>query len=142
MWMLGHPGDELGMLPRRLLHLFGSGHRALDIGRPRLEEGGRKPVFGQIGHAVLAWTADLMFWGLLCLGLLGAWQCLRQPDRTAWVLPLTLLYFTALHVALFPADPRYHAPMLPVLAVCAGSWLAKYRTRGAPGDGVAFTFRV
>lgn len=128
-WMLEHPGEELRMLPKRLRHFFGSGHRALEIGRPRLEEGGRRPVFGQTAHAALAWTADLMFWGLLGLGLLGTVHCLRQPNRTAWVLPLTLLYFTAFHVVLFPADPRYHAPMLPVLAVCAGGWLADYRTR-------------
>jgi 4-amino-4-deoxy-L-arabinose transferase-like glycosyltransferase len=128
-WMLGHPGEEIALVPRRLLHLFGSGHRGLEIGRPKRAEGGRRPFLGERVHAWLAGAADLLFWALLALGLLGLPTCLRQPERSAWVVPLSLLYFTGLHVVLFPADPRYHAPMLPLLALSAGAWLAG-RTQG------------
>jgi 4-amino-4-deoxy-L-arabinose transferase-like glycosyltransferase len=123
-WMLSHPGQELAWIPQRALHLFGSGHRGLDIGRPKLGDGERRPVFGGRSHALLSWGTDLLFWALLLLGLLGLRTCLRQPDRTALVVPFGLLYFTLLHTVIFPADPRYHAPMLPLLAVSAGAWLA------------------
>lgn len=123
-WMFSHPGQQLAWIPQRVAHLFGSGHRGIDIGRPKLPDGGRKPVFGERGHALLARLADLLFWALLVLGLLGLRTCLRHPDRTALVVPFGLLYFTLLHAVLFPADPRYHAPMLPLLAVSAGAWLS------------------
>jgi hypothetical protein len=47
-------------------------------------------------------------------------------DRTALVIPLGLLYFTFFHLIVFPADPRYHHPMLFLLAVSAGALLSRF----------------
>ncbi len=123
--ILSQPGRELALLPARAVQLFRHGHRGLEIGRPKLPSGERRPVFGARGHAWLAGVADAAFYALLVLGLLGTGRCLRDPTGTAWVVPLTVAYVAFLHVVLFPADPRYHVPVLPLLAVSAGGWLAE-----------------
>jgi 4-amino-4-deoxy-L-arabinose transferase-like glycosyltransferase len=121
-YMLTHPGHELRILPARFYHLFEHGHVGLEIGRPKLESGEMKPFFGPGRHRAIAGFADAYFYTLLALGLLGLARFFRHRDATALVVPLSAGYFTALHVLLFPDDPRYHLPMLPFLALSA-AWL-------------------
>jgi arylsulfatase A-like enzyme/4-amino-4-deoxy-L-arabinose transferase-like glycosyltransferase len=114
-YMVAHPGHELRLLPARARHFFGSGHEGLAIGLP----GG--------AHASPAWVgpvvglADAYFFALLLLALAGMPRALRAADRSALVVPLTLGCLVFLHLVVFPAYPRYHAPLLPFLAVAAGS---------------------
>ncbi len=131
-YMLTHPEHELRLLPARARHFFGSGHEGLTIGRPRR------------GHASPSWIgpvstlADAYFFGLLLLALAGMSRVLRSRDRTALVVPLTIGVFVALHLTLFPGYPRYHAPLLPFLAIAAGA-LAKPRAGGAARRALVLT---
>jgi 4-amino-4-deoxy-L-arabinose transferase-like glycosyltransferase len=137
-YMLTHPGHELRVLPNRVRHLFGHGHLGLEIGRPKLPGGAPKPFFSAGAHALLAGAADALFYALLVCGALGTPRLLRDPQRTAWVVPGSVAYFALLHLLVFPADPRFHLPMLPFLAVSAAALLAGGRPRaGAPAQAAA-----
>jgi hypothetical protein len=132
-YMLTHPRHELRVLPNRVVQLFKHGHIGLEIGRPKLENGELKPVFGPGGQRLLAGYADLHFFALLALGLWGLPRLWRSPDRTAWLVPLSLAYFCFWHLLIFPAHPRYHFPMLPFLALSAASlWSGAARPAPAP----------
>jgi 4-amino-4-deoxy-L-arabinose transferase-like glycosyltransferase len=140
-YMLSHPGHELRILPNRVRHLFQHGHSGLEIGRARLPSGERKPFFGPLRHAAIAGFADLYFYALLLLGVLGLPRLFAGGDRTALVVPLGLGYFAFFHLMVFPADPRYHHPMLPLLALSAGALLAAFgparaslRARSSPSQ--------
>ena len=140
-YMAGHPGHELRILPNRVRNLFRHGHAGLDIGRPRLPSGEPKPFFGPLRHGAIAGFADLYFYVLLLLGLAGLPRPFTTGNRSALVVPLGLAYFTFFHLVVFPADPRYHHPMLPLLALSAGALLAAFGPRrrdpaGDAGDGV------
>jgi len=139
-YMFSHPGHELRILPNRVRHLFRHGHAGLDIGRAKLPSGEPKPFFGPLRHRAIAVFADLYFYALLLLGVLGMPRLFATGDRTALVVPLGLGYFAFFHLIVFPADPRYHHPMLPLLALSAGALLAALGSRrrdqaGVGGDG-------
>ena len=87
-------------------------------------------MFGETGHAWLAGVADVLFYGLLALGILGLPGMVRGRDPAALAVPLTVAYFTLLHTVIFPGDPRYHVPLLPMLAVSAATWLALIQYSG------------
>jgi hypothetical protein len=127
-YMLTHPGHELRVLPNRVRHLFRHGHAGLDLGRPKLPSGEPKPFFGPLRHAVIAGGADLYFYALLLLGILGLPRLVTAVDRTALVVPVGLGYFAFFHLVVFPADPRYHHSMLPLLALSAGALIARLGT--------------
>jgi 4-amino-4-deoxy-L-arabinose transferase-like glycosyltransferase len=126
-YMVTHPGHELGLVPLHLVELYHSGHVGLELGRKQLEDGSIEPVFDTRTHALLAGSADAYLYGLLALGILGLPRCFRRDARTALVVPLTIAYFTLLHVTFFPDDPRYHLPVLPFLAISAGALIASRR---------------
>jgi hypothetical protein len=139
--MVSHPGHELRILPNRVRHLFRHGHAGLEIGRPKLPSGERKPFFGPLRHEAIAGFADLYFYALLLLGVLGLPRLFGKGDRTALVVPLGLGYFAFFHLIVFPADPRYHHAMLPLLALSAGILLAAFSPghrdpAGVHGDAV------
>ena len=53
-------------------------------------------------------------------------------DRTRLLIPLTVLYFTALHSVLFPGNPRYHSAVIPFLCIAAAAALVALRDRLRP----------
>ncbi len=60
--------------------------------------------------------AGLPWAGLACAALVGlVWG---RPDRRRWLLGLLVAYYTVVH-ALTMAEPRFHVPLLPVLAAAA-----------------------
>lgn len=118
-YMLTHPGHELRVLPNRVRNLFLHGHVGLLIGRRRLAPGEPDPFLTPGWNRAIAGVADAFFFALLALGVVGLPRWLRGRDRSAWLVPLTLGYFCFWHLVVFPADPRYHLPMLPFLALSA-----------------------
>ena len=58
------------------------------------------------------------FFFLVCgLAMVGAW--VRRRDTGVRLLVLAAGYFVALHTLLFVGNPRYHAPLYPILAILA-----------------------
>ena len=105
-YLLGHPRRELASIAPRLGYLYGSDHHPLsDHGSSRV-------------HRAAIWGADLFFFAVLILALLGVPETVR-PLGSRLVLPATVLCVTTVHGVLFFGDPRYHAPLAPVLALLA-----------------------
>jgi 4-amino-4-deoxy-L-arabinose transferase-like glycosyltransferase len=112
-YALGHPREELAAILPRLGYLYGSDHHPLSADSPSAAR-----------HAVLR-IADLFFFAMLLLAAIGLPDALRPPPERL-VLPAIVLAITALHAVLFFGEPRYHAPVVPALALLAacGLWRA------------------
>jgi hypothetical protein len=121
-----HPLRELSLIPRRIFHLYKHDHAALPWATPSPEPGRKKPpIFGPRRDRALSLFADGAFYAVLALALAGAPRSIARRRPAALVLPLAVVYVTLLHGVLFAGDPRFHAPLVPVLAILAASVLLR-----------------
>ena len=124
-WMLSHPGRELALVPARWLALFRHGHAGLDWAQPRHgpasegEDEAPRALAAADAHPALAAISDLSFYLLLALAAIGVPGTWARGGAGALALPLTVAYGLFVHGVLFYGEPRYHAPLLPVLALLA-----------------------
>jgi hypothetical protein len=117
-----HPGRELSLIPRRLVNLYAHDHAALPWLTPKPAPGRKKPpIFGPRRDRALAFAADWTFYALLLLALVAIPRTLDHKRPAAWILPGSLAYVTLLHGVLFAGDPRFHAPIVPLLALLAAA---------------------
>jgi len=131
-----HPLRELSLIPRRLVSLYAHDHAALPWLTPKPAPGRKKPaIFSPRGDRALVIAADWSFYAILALALAAIPRTLTRRRPAAWILPGSLAYVTLLHGVLFAGDPRFHAPLVPLLAVLAASTLL--RARVAPPDSDA-----
>ena len=120
-----HPWHELTLISWRVFYLYEDDHQGLRPATPprRLSVGGSS--IGPDLDALAARLADAYFLVVLLLALAGLPRVLRAADGVVWLLPLTIAYFTLLHSMLFFGDPRYHAPLVPVLSLLATAGLRR-----------------
>jgi 4-amino-4-deoxy-L-arabinose transferase-like glycosyltransferase len=128
-WMLANPGRELLLIPQRWGALFRHGHPGLEWALPRgpgaLLDAGAPPrvLVSERADRGLALASDVLFFALLALAAAGVPGTLARGGAGALALPLTVAYVMLLHGVLLYGEPRYHAPLLPVLAVLAARGL-------------------
>ena len=124
-WTVDHPGAEVGRWPERARETFGQDHSALAA----LESEGTAPFLGHRLRTTLRWVADVWYFVWAPIGAVGAvWLIARR--RT----PATVLLVGALATLVVIAQslyglPRFHVPMLPLLAITAAALL----DAGLPG---------
>ena len=94
-YMLSHPGKELRLIPIRLYNLY-------------------RPV-----RDALTWAADSWFAVMLVLALAGSVRAFAPSTGPAFAVPLTFLYLNVLIAVLFYGEPRYHANLVPFMAILA-----------------------
>ena len=128
-YMLHHPGHELRIFPAHVRELFRHGHIGLELGRKRLPGDIPEPFLSEGWNRLIAGVADGLFYALLGLGLAGLPLFVKREAATLLVIPLTIVYFAALHTLIFPDDPRYHLPMLPFLAISAAALIVRIAER-------------
>jgi 4-amino-4-deoxy-L-arabinose transferase-like glycosyltransferase len=118
-YLLTHPRHELTLIPKRIYYLYEHDHYALIPATPprRLRLGG-EPV-GPNLDTLFARVADVYYFAVVLLALVGVRRAARGADVSARVLLLAIAYFTLLHGVLFFGDARYHAPLVPVFCVLA-----------------------
>ncbi len=109
-----HPAQELILPFKKLFWLYYNDEEGL-----RWNEGhsGQDFVAAPVREGLLALSNMYYFavLGLLLLGV-GRWFSLREPGR---VLLLSLVgYWTLVHLVFF-GNPRFHAPVMPVVALLA-----------------------
>ena len=118
----------MSLLCRKAFHLLKHDHDALTVAeswgvdafiRPRLRR-------------TLERTADVFFFATLGLGVLGLlWMAWRPRDPGH-----LLLLYASLALALAPlaffGDPRFHVPVLPLLAIFFIAWLVFMRSALTP----------
>ncbi len=117
-YIVTHPRQELGLVPRRIYYLYAHDHYALLPGSlsPRR-------------HVLLVRYADAYFFATVVLALVGLVAAFPLASPSALVLPLTIAYITFMHGVLFFGDPRYHAPLVPVFSILAAVGLHALRRR-------------
>jgi 4-amino-4-deoxy-L-arabinose transferase-like glycosyltransferase len=109
-----HPLREVSLSAKKVWWLYYRDDEAL-----RWTDGhGERHVMPDGVRSALAALSNAYYWLLGALALLGLrrWFSARDPARV--LLVAVVAYWTLVHVAFF-ADPRFHAPVMPVLCVWA-----------------------
>jgi hypothetical protein len=139
-WALAHPGREIALVPRRFMKLYAHDHAALPWVTPKPAPGRMKPaIFGPARDRALSLAADWSFYALLALALVALPRSLTRRRPAAWILAGSLAYVTLLHGVLFAGDPRFHAPLAPLLALLAAATLLRAEVAPFPADAGALS---
>lgn len=136
-WALANPARELALVPLRWRELYRHGHAGLDWSVPTRGATERAALVSPTWDRVLAAGSDVLFFALLGLAALGVPLALAGRRAAALALPLTVAYVSLLHGLLFVGNPRYHAPLLPVLSILAACGMQTLwrRRRGGRHSG-------
>lgn len=125
------PLGTLGLVARKLPQTWGDAHY-----------GARWALYvdpAQDPRAVQAFVllSQLSWAAVATLAALGAWRARRSAWRTVAVLALVIGVSVVIHAA-GEANPRYHAPLVPLVSVLAGLGLAGVAARlPGPREGSA-----
>jgi 4-amino-4-deoxy-L-arabinose transferase-like glycosyltransferase len=121
-YALGHPERELELAVKRVAYLLESDAAAsIDWS----ESLGRTPLPRWRDAYVL--VGDIYWYALLALAA-ASLVLLRPRTREWWALWSTITVWVALHTV-FAGEPRYHVPIVPVIAVLAAATLVKISER-------------
>ena len=124
-YMWEHQWEELRLIPTRFYQLYKHGHEGFLLARDKRES--VKLAFGPRTDRAIRIGANAYYFGVVALAFVGLLAMLA--DRTRLLIPLTVLYFTALHSVLFPGSPRYHSAVIPFLCIAAAAVLVALRDR-------------
>ncbi|MHB8516703.1 MAG: glycosyltransferase family 39 protein, partial [Dehalococcoidia bacterium] len=117
-YIVHHPLREVTLSARKLFWLYASDHEALQW----TDGHGERRVLPHGVKLALGGLSDVYYWLLIALALVGIRRWLASPRGIAGATRLLLVslvaYWTLVHVAFF-ADPRFHAPITPVLCLWA-----------------------
>lgn len=125
-----HPAREVTLSARKLVRLYATDGEAV---RWTDGHGEHRVMAPGVRHALIT-LSNAWYWSMLLLALAGAaaWLSVRHPVRL--LLVCLVAYWTLVHIAFF-GDPRFHAPVMPVLALwaAAGVWWGgdRWRNRAA-----------
>ena len=140
-WAVRHPLDEIELAARKLFYLY---YRD-DEGVRWTDAHGERDVFSSGGERSLwVWVSNGFYWVVMAVAVAGVTLAIRgrqttdnrqqsvvegqraesKEQRRAGLAVQVLLvsvvaYWTLVHVAFF-GDPRFHAPVMPVVGVFAG----------------------
>ena len=117
-----HPVREIELSMRKLFYLYYNDHEALAW----TEAHGELQFMPQTLRYWLGALSNAYYFtalGLAAAGV-GGWMSWRQPVRL--LLISLVVYWTLVHVAFF-GDPRFHAPMAPIICLWAavGIWTGR-----------------
>jgi 4-amino-4-deoxy-L-arabinose transferase-like glycosyltransferase len=121
-YAMKHPLREVSLSARKLFWLYYRDDEALKWN----EAHGEHRFLSHAERRALAAISNWYYWLMLALALAGAgrWFSLRDPAR---LLLVSLVgYWTLVHVAFF-GDPRFHAPIMPVVALWAACGVGSVR---------------
>ncbi len=109
-----HPMREVELLAKKFWWLWYRDDEAV-----RWTDGhGERVVFSHGTRRALIAVSDAYYWLLLALAALGVTRWLRLRDPVRLLLVSLAAYWTLVHVAFF-ADPRFHAPIMPIVCMWA-----------------------
>ena len=133
-WLLDHPAELPGLVFWRAYYTFGDDHDGLAA----VQDYGDVPWMAPRTERVLALAADAAYFALLGFALVGVVAALRRRpgtsprDRRQTFLILTM-FLSIVPPLLTFGDPRFKAPLSPLLAISAALPLvAAYQARPTP----------
>jgi 4-amino-4-deoxy-L-arabinose transferase-like glycosyltransferase len=128
-YAVSHPVNEVFLVAKKFFWLYHNDEEGL-----KWNEGhGGQQFLSDTGRAVLYTVSNAYYFGVLALFALGLWLMAR-PIRAGPLLLLSLIvYWTVVHLVFF-GDPRFHAPIMPVVALLAapaliGLWSGRLARR-------------
>jgi 4-amino-4-deoxy-L-arabinose transferase-like glycosyltransferase len=126
-----HPAQELALPFKKLFYLYYNDEEGLKWNEGH---GGQRFLAGPVREALLS-LSNVYYFAVLGLVVLGIplWASRRDPGRL--LLISLLAYWTLIHLVFF-ADPRFHAPILPIAALLAALPLATLWSDGGETAGV------
>jgi 4-amino-4-deoxy-L-arabinose transferase-like glycosyltransferase len=119
-----NPGRELGLVPRKVFHLFRGDHEWIEFYGPR------SPVPPRLA-TMLGRLSNLYYGGVLLLGAVGWIAWWRSPRADRRVVQLIVVCWVAVF-ALIYGSPRFHHPLMPLFCVMAAHVLAGGAARERP----------
>lgn len=123
-FIVEHPGQEVQLIGKRAWHMLKQDHDGLTS----VEAGGQMPVLGDRSRQVLRTTADLYYFVIGGLALVGLVSIVRRRRPADLVVVGSGLVLLAVPLLLW-GNPRFHLPVLPFLAVAAAVALDEGRRR-------------
>jgi hypothetical protein len=116
-----NPGHELILPFQKLFWLYHNDQEGLawNIGH------GGQPFLGGAARNLLLFISDTYYFAVFAFLIFGIrlWFAVRDPGR---LLLMSLVgYWTLVHLVFF-ADPRFHAPIMPVVALLAAPALVSF----------------
>jgi 4-amino-4-deoxy-L-arabinose transferase-like glycosyltransferase len=109
--------DEPALLLRKLYYLLRHDHNGIRAA----ESYGKRPFLAPPLRSALIAGADLYYYAVLALAIPGLLLLLRGPrDPRRVMLVLTIVALLSAPLPFF-GNPRFHVPVLPLLAVAAGA---------------------
>jgi len=129
-----HPKEELVLPFKKLFWLYYNDEEGLAWN----EGHGGQEFLSSAAREALRLLSNVYYFAVLGIMALGApfWFSLRHPGRV--LLVSLVLYWTLIHLVFF-GDPRFHAPIMPVVALLAALPLAAMRSgqpEPAPAEAV------
>ena len=119
-YALTHPLEEVELTAKKLFWLYYNDEEGLEWN----EGHGGQPWLASATREALRSLSNVYYFAVMGFLILGVplWFSLRDPGR---VLLISLIaYWTLLHLAFF-GNPRFHAPIMPVIALLAAlPWVA------------------
>jgi 4-amino-4-deoxy-L-arabinose transferase-like glycosyltransferase len=128
-YALAHPLHEVELSARKVARLYRDDADSLRW----VEHYGVHPVFGEKTRKGLYAVFNGYYYLVGAAAAIGLFLGLRE--RAPWALLALLLvaYWTVVHIVFF-AEPRFHAPLLPVLSLLAASAIGRFAApRGRNG---------
>ena len=120
-----HPVEWLKIMPSKFFYLWASDRYSISPGNIPEEYRVIVPVL---------WVIAQAYWTAIVTG--AALAIVSRPIRSYWLgfpailFPLTLIYWTAFHMMFFGTG-RFHAQMIPVVAIIAAHLLERDKDWGA-----------
>jgi hypothetical protein len=123
-YALHHPLREVTLSGRKVWELY----RSDDEGVRWNEAHGEHAFLSSWTRSALYAVSNVYYWLAIALAAAGvrSWFSLRDPVRL--LLIALVAYWTLVHVAFF-ADPRFHAPVVPILCMWAACGAVALLTR-------------
>ena len=126
-----HPAQELALPFKKLFYLYYNDEEGLKWNEGH---GGQSFLSAPAREALLS-LSNVYYFAVLGLAVLGLplWASRRDPGRL--LLVSLVAYWTVIHLVFF-ADPRFHAPIMPIAALFAALPLATLWSNGREGAPV------
>ncbi|MGB2695410.1 MAG: glycosyltransferase family 39 protein [Dehalococcoidia bacterium] len=119
-YALTHPSDEFALMFKKLFWLYYSDEEGLKWNEGH---GGQEFLSDHVRQGLFT-LSNVYYFAVLGFFVLGIplWLTLDKPG--ALLLVSLIAYWTALHIVFF-GDPRFHAPIVPIIALLAAlPWVA------------------
>lgn len=124
-WIADNPGRFIALMPKKAFRLWapdGESEWTFQAGYAGYED-------QKVWFRSMRVMNQLLYMALLGAGAFGMVKCLRPRDPATLVVPMLLLFFTALSMV-FSGQSRYHAPLMPfVIAYAAWAFVRWWSLR-------------